>query len=102
MSEYKDTTSHLAIIEAWNKDERLLKRKIVNDDWATRYFPENVFYVRPLTEEEKKDSEYPIKNSKRWYGVFMHENSQIVAVSEWWQLLQAEAKKIKSVIVRVC
>jgi len=93
------STFKMAIIEFWNQDQKLLQREKIKDDWAVRYFPPHLFYLRPLSLAERVSSKYDGDLQDVWYGVFEPISGKVIVVSDDPRVLFREAKKNMVIIV---
>jgi hypothetical protein len=91
VKDLRSSTSELAIIEYWNQRQRGRFPERVGIDWVEHYFPENLFYLRRLT--EKECTTFDSAKSHSWFGIFLHTEINPAAVAPEAQILQEIARK---------
>lgn len=93
MSYLDSTTSNLAIIKPRNQVQRGLCTAIPTD-WAVRYFPQEMVYVRKLSDVERIASDFDTSDATvAWYGAFQHIDSDRVVITNSLLSLQSQCHK---------
>ncbi len=95
MKKLLSSISGLAMIFSWAKSQRNpLEDKIV-DNWVERYFPPNLFFIRPLTASERNIAKFEYDGDENlvWYGLCHPLTGQPYAVSDDSGVIIREARR---------
>jgi len=94
MKKLLSSISRLAIIFSWAKIQRNHHEDKIMDNWVERYFPSNLFYIRPLTPLERSyiGNKYDGEKDLVWYSICDPLTGQPLAVSDDIRVIIKEAR----------
>jgi hypothetical protein len=95
MSDMKQTTSSIAMIDRWNRRRQLEHLELQLIHWMEFYIPPNLVLIRRLTDLEHKSlvaqgTDYGAKGA---YGEFVARTGECLAYRASYRELIAEAKR---------